>query len=889
MTARALVHAASPDAWRAPRTLRSLAAVAPSLAAASVEARELADALDAREGPVWLVAAGAFSLRAFEAPPESATGRALCALGAAHGPDGARERRWREALDATGGDLCALDASAWSELPLVSAWLDARAAREVARSLRAGATLAAALAAPTLRRVRLDAFDARFDARARVAQAVTSLQQGGAERVALDLHRARLARGLPARLYALGRPARPTFEAPDGVVDLANARRRGDAAVDDEADDAVRWGADLLHAHLLSAPALKALAARGFAPVVTVHNARAGWPAGTDALGPNDAALLVACSLAAERDLHHANVAPPIRTAWNGVAPAPPRRPRGEVRAALGLGDAPTLVCVANPRPQKRLDRVPAVLAALARLGVDARAVLVGDRDGRTRDAVEAEAALAEAVRMHDVAGRVVRVDSTDDVGSYLAAADVFVSTSAFEGLSLAQIEALALGLPVVATAVGGAPELADGNGGVRLLPEDAPAEAFADSVREALAVCPPSARLERFTVAAMADRYDALYARALRGTRPGRGVWLVTNNFSTGGAQSSARRLLLALRDRGVAVRAATLQEHPAHPTVGRAALLAAGVRVEAIPPPEALPPARAVARLVALLDDDPPQAVLLWNALAEHKLRLADALVGRRVVDVSPGEMYFASLARFFAGWRAGADLPVLHPHDYGRRLRALVVKYAAEAPDAAAVGAPVAVVPNGVPLPERPARGSDGRRVVWGTSVRVSPQKRLELLFEALRRAAQRMPPWELRVAGGAETGSADYAAKLRDDVADLPVTWVGELAEVGDFLDGLDAFVMVAEPAGCPNASLEAMAAGLPVVITDAGGAREQVADWETGAVTPRDDAGALADALVALSCDEGLRRAYGERGRARAAERFSVARMADDYARLCFGE
>ncbi len=95
-------------------------------------------------------------------------------------------------------------------------------------------------------------------------------------------------------------------------------------------------------------------------------------------------------------------------------------------------------------------------------------------------------------------------------------------------------------------------------------------------------------------------------------------------------------------------------------------------------------------------------------------------------------------------------------------------------------------------------------------------------------------------------------------------------------------------MVAEPAGCPNASLEAMAAGLAVVITDVGGAREQVVDGETGRVTPRDDVAALAEALVALSRDAGPRRRFGARGRERAAERFGVARMADDYARLCFG-
>jgi glycosyltransferase involved in cell wall biosynthesis len=95
-------------------------------------------------------------------------------------------------------------------------------------------------------------------------------------------------------------------------------------------------------------------------------------------------------------------------------------------------------------------------------------------------------------------------------------------------------------------------------------------------------------------------------------------------------------------------------------------------------------------------------------------------------------------------------------------------------------------------------------------------------------------------------------------------------------------------MIAEPAGCPNASLEAMGAGLPVVSTDVGGAGEQVVDGVTGRLVPRGDDGALADALVELASDDALRRRLGEAGRARAEERFSLRRMVDDYRRVCLG-
>lgn len=872
----------------APRTLRALALLGldpgdRSRTPADALAAELRDAADA----VWLLRAGAFGFH----PPApdlspSGTGRPLCALGACVG-----DERWRAALGATGGDLGALSDEDFAALPLVSAWLDAAAARQLGAALPSSPSMAAAIASLRgTRRVRVAALDARFDPGVRVVQAITSLQQGGAERVALDLHVALTRRGVGARLCTVDRPARTTFALPDGVVDLSAARHRPEAVARALVDEATAFGADLVHAHLLSTPVVKALAAQGMAPVITVHNARPGWPTDLDALTPGDARLLVACSLAAESDLAATELPRErVRSAWNGIDTADVARRAArasvrETRRALGLDErALLLVAVANPRPQKRLDRLPAVLAAL---GATAHLVIVGDRHGRSAPARAAEESLARAVAEAGVAARVHRVDSTDEVATWLAAADVFVSTSAYEGLSLAQLEALAAGRPVVATDVGGAREIAEVSAALRLVPEDAPPADFAAAVTLAARARPDvDAVRARFDVAAMTDRYARLYRHALRPT--GRAVWLVTNNLSTGGAQSSARRLLVALAARGLPVRAATLQEVPDHPTAGRRALEAAGVPVLALPPPHALSPAAAVEALLAAMDDEPPAAVLLWNALAEHKLRLADALVGVRLVDVSPGEMYFASLERCFAGRRAGPDLPVTSARDYARRLSSLVVKYADEAPRAAALGAPVRVIPNGVPSPDATARGSDGRVLVIGTTARIAAQKRLDQLLAALAHAAPRLPPHVLRIAGGVEVGSEACAEAPRAQSAGLCVEWVGERSDVGAFLDGVDLFAMVSEPEGCPNASLEAMAMGLPLVVTDAGGAREQVEHGVNGLVVPRGDARALGDALVELARDPARRRAFGRASRARAEARFSMERMVDDYRRALF--
>jgi len=148
------------------------------------------------------------------------------------------------------------------------------------------------------------------------------------------------------------------------------------------------------------------------------------------------------------------------------------------------------------------------------------------------------------------------------------------------------------------------------------------------------------------------------------------------------------------------------------------------------------------------------------------------------------------------------------------------------------------------------------------------------------------APRLAAWELRIAGGPDGGDTTYVERLRAAAAGLPVRFLGDLPEIGGFLADLDLFVLVAEPAGCPNASLEAMAHGLAVISTDVGGMAEQVVDGVTGRLVGARDAIALAAAIVDLAGDPVRRGAFGAAGRARVERHFNTARMAADYRKLC---
>jgi glycosyltransferase involved in cell wall biosynthesis len=181
-------------------------------------------------------------------------------------------------------------------------------------------------------------------------------------------------------------------------------------------------------------------------------------------------------------------------------------------------------------------------------------------------------------------------------------------------------------------------------------------------------------------------------------------------------------------------------------------------------------------------------------------------------------------------------------------------------------------------------RSGRAPSGRLII-GTAARLHPDKRLADLLDALRRAAPRLPPHVLRIAGGVDGDAQAHAFELRERARGLSVEWLGELADPQAFLDGLDVFALVAEPAGCPNASLEAMAHGLPVLATAVGGLSEQIAPGAGLLVPPRDPA-AFAEALVELAASPGKRAAMGRAARERARRLFSMELMLERYGQLC---
>jgi glycosyltransferase involved in cell wall biosynthesis len=172
---------------------------------------------------------------------------------------------------------------------------------------------------------------------------------------------------------------------------------------------------------------------------------------------------------------------------------------------------------------------------------------------------------------------------------------------------------------------------------------------------------------------------------------------------------------------------------------------------------------------------------------------------------------------------------------------------------------------------------------KRLVVGTVGSLTPIKSPDVFVRTAARVVQRHPD-----VGFVHVGDGP----LRDEMISLTrqlnvedsVLFLGQHEDVPLLLASMDVFTLTSNSEGLPNAVMEAMAAGLTCVATDAGGCKELVRDGETGFVVPVGNEQGLADRILRLLQDEDLREEMGERGRMYMQE-FDVHRMAERYRRL----
>ncbi|MFL5929765.1 MAG: glycosyltransferase [Gaiellaceae bacterium] len=283
---------------------------------------------------------------------------------------------------------------------------------------------------------------------------------------------------------------------------------------------------DVLHAHKHGANVWGAALGRLMrVPVVVAHEHAWSWEGQRfrrvldRELVARGADVVLAVSHDARRRMIEEEGLDPrvVRLLPNGI-PALPAPSGRDVRAELGIQpDAPVIGTVSVLRAEKALDVLIDAASRLAPEFPTLRVVIAGRGNE--------EARLRALVRELGLEQTVMLVGPRTDVADLLAALDVAVCCSDFEGSPLSVMEYMAAGLPVAATRVGGVPELID-DGLHGLLVEPRNVESLADAVerlirdpdlRQELGTRGHERQKREFDIDATVRRVEALYEELFR------------------------------------------------------------------------------------------------------------------------------------------------------------------------------------------------------------------------------------------------------------------------------------------------------------------------------------------------------------------------------------
>ena len=651
---------------------------------------------------------------------------------------------------------------------------------------------------------------------------------------------------------------------------------------------------DIVHTHCSKAGVLGRVAARLAGVPIVLHTFEVPsfhrgqprhvyWPLwATERICAPLADQLIAVSASTARAFTDAGVCRPeqVKLVVSGIDfsrfPASPFPERDRIRASLGVGPADLLVVsVGHLHERKRHDVLVDAAAAISRTRQRAYFAIVG------MGPMEGE--LREQIRVRGLEGRVVLTGNREDVPELLASADIFVQTSRLEGLSRSLVEALYSGLAVVATDVGGTREVVqDGETGLLIAPNSVAELASAldrllggPVLRDRLARCGRAVATGDWGVKAMERGLDDIYRSlsARKGTHTATAphsprVVYVINSLVAGGAEGHVVRVASGLKRRGWDVSIFCLSRRG--PLIQRAEV--GGTRVvgpASFEPRSSIQMLWAIVPLYRYLRRSQPDLVATYLTASDVLGSLAARLAGVGRVVTS---------RRYLHGYHGIKLLLYRLGMLLSDRLSDRVVAVSEAVRHQAVVeGTPpdvIETIHNSVQLPEgngRDERSLPGQPII-GTVGHLHPDKGYATLIDSVPALLARLPDASVVIVGeGRDRTSLEY--KAADLGVSNHISFLGERLDVPDLLHQFDIFVFPSLREGMPNALLEAMAVGLPVVASGVGGILEVVSDGENGLLVPPSSPGFLADAVVRLWSDAGLREKLGAAAARSIAENF----------------
>ena len=160
----------------------------------------------------------------------------------------------------------------------------------------------------------------------------------------------------------------------------------------------------------------------------------------------------------------------------------------------------------------------------------------------------------------------------------------------------------------------------------------------------------------------------------------------------------------------------------------------------------------------------------------------------------------------------------------------------------------------------------------RFVWA--------KAPEAMLEVFARVHAARPESHFLIAGWGMSDAEEMGAMVRDRGLDSHVHLLGVQGDVGALMSSANVFLLPSRVEGFPNAIMEAMALGLPVVASNVGGIPDLVRHDQDGFLHEAEDVDGMAQSVLTLMADADMRARFGAAGRQRIAREFSLQKLGD---------
>ncbi|MCP9234987.1 glycosyltransferase [Lewinella sp. JB7] len=543
---------------------------------------------------------------------------------------------------------------------------------------------------------------------------------------------------------------------------------------------------------------------------------------------------------------------------------------------------SPVITCLARLAPQKGQDNLLLAATEILREHPSATFLIAGTGDDDHR--------LRTLARQLGVGESVHFLGHVEDVPFLLAATDVLCHPSLADGLPNSLVEAMAMGIPVVASRIGGIPDLVEDERSGLLVPAH-DIRAVAEAVNRLLGDAALRLRLAgrgrervitRFDLQTNTDRLAELFTEelALIRSAPDTGnsvrrpvsVLFLMNTLRTGGEETELAILSKYLDRSKYRLHVASLfATDEGCPAAGR--IREAGVKID---------------EACHELSDWNEKAGYLIGMVEREEIAIVvacqDARFAHQLFDHLPRRR-----CRLIEHGGIVAEATVTPKHHTFRYVGVSpAIRNAARPQMADPTHA--RYLPSMVDLADydltkreefRTGYGIAEHEVVVTFVGRLDPKKRVEQLIRAAAALLPATPQLRFLIVGGHDAFQPAYAGALREQAErSLPdddrFLFVGERTDVNAILLASDVFVLPATGEGMSHVINEAGAAGLAVVATRDGAASAQLNGGHAGILYDPEDDAALIEAIRELARKPELRKRFGDRLRAKTEREYAAA-------------